>query len=62
MAGARGNGPTGGAVEPGGERQARRWSSAEEVGRMVVAGGQRQPAAPNVPAAVLKLIFLAVQR
>ena len=28
---------------------------------MVVAGGQRQPADPNVPAAALKLILPAVQ-
>ena len=34
----------------------------EEARRMVVAGGQRQPAAHNVPATAMKLILPAVQK
>ena len=34
----------------------------EEARRMVVAGGQKQPAAPNVPAASMKWIPPAVER
>ena len=52
-------------------RQVHRWSPTSSRCRrmkggvtrgMVVAGGQRQPAVPNVPAAAMKLILPAVQR